>query len=147
MQEIIVLSRADAEKHIFTRSEAVISIFGTHAPEDHTPANIVCNDTRFLRLQFDDITETSECDGCILMTEAQAKQIIQFVKEQQNATKFYVHCFAGISRSAGVAAGLAGIGLVAWPDYDKEVWGADGWIKRYVPNPHVKTLLMREGWK
>lgn len=144
MREIIVLSRQEAERKIFGPLDAVISIHGTHAPEDDTPANL--NASRLLRLQFDDITDISECKGCILMTDEQADQIVQFVKEQESANRFFVHCFAGISRSAGVAAGLSGLGLVVWPAANDEVWGADGMIKRFVPNPHVKTLLMRKGW-
>lgn len=69
-----------------------------------------------LRLTFDDVDERldvklfgepqdngREYIPVVPMSEDQAKLIIKFVEANENAKAFFVHCAAGISRSAAVA--------------------------------------------
>lgn len=63
-----------------------------------------------INIQFHDVTEELMVDGVLwrLMEPEHAKMIVDFVYEQlPGAGTLIVHCEAGISRSAGVAVGLA----------------------------------------
>ena len=63
-----------------------------------------------LNLHFQDVTRVIESAGRIFepMSEAQAKQIVDFAEEYHPwCRRLVVHCDAGASRSPGVAIGLA----------------------------------------
>lgn len=55
-----------------------------------------------LTLFFDDIEK--EEAGLKLMDTFQAKQIIEFIKENSDVDTLLIHCFAGVSRSRAVGA-------------------------------------------
>ena len=59
--------------------------------------------------QFTDIQDEVEENGKIYQpfSEDNYKEIIEFVTKHQDCDKLFVHCHAGVCRSAGVAVGLA----------------------------------------
>lgn len=61
----------------------------------------------FITLAFDDVT--TYCQGYYPITEQQARKIAKFVMRYKDSRveQIVVHCDAGISRSAGVAAAIA----------------------------------------
>ena len=60
----------------------------------------------FITLAFDDVT--TYCQGYYPITEQQARKIAKFVMRYKDSVEqIVVHCDAGISRSAGVAAAIA----------------------------------------
>ena len=60
----------------------------------------------FITLAFDDVT--TYCQGYYPITEQQARKIAKFVMRYKDSVEqIVVHCDAGISRSAGIAAAIA----------------------------------------
>lgn len=105
MVRIKVMSRKEASDFSFTNFQeriAIISINSYDEPYnmfDNENPNIV--DVLFLR--FDDV-EAGELNQ---MTKSDAERIIAFVNNViSKVDQIIVHCGAGISRSAGVAAAL-----------------------------------------
>jgi len=97
-----------------------------------------------LTLQFHDISHTPEefaslvrrpeRDHYILPTADHARQIVRFVREMApRVEKIVIHCEAGISRSAGVGAGLAH--CLKQPDIHFYDHG--------VPNVRVRRLVIQ----
>lgn len=110
--DFVVLSRAHVELEAFTpkRPHITISITdpSSRKGKDFGEANLFPSDKRLatLRLEFYDITES--VGHYYPVTKEQTEQIINFVKEWQDKVKLIiVHCEAGISRSAAVAAALS----------------------------------------
>lgn len=66
------------------------------------------------------------------MTEDQAREIAAFVRNLPAVPALYIHCAAGVSRSAAVAAALSRY----WTGED-EVW----WAEKQ-PNEHVYALVL-----
>lgn len=102
---IRVMSRQQAREFSstdFQEKTIIISInevFGPLAAFDRHNPNLV----DVLSLRFSDV-ESDEPDH---MAEEDAKQVIQFINKYINSVdQIVVHCGAGISRSAGVAAAL-----------------------------------------
>lgn len=92
-------------------------------------------DTLFM--MFDDIEHELEGRHEILFTQERAARILEFVlKHKDSVGMICVHCDAGISRSAGVAAALA-----LWINGTE-----DGTIdhRYHHPNALVKSLMLRE---
>ena len=87
-------------------NEIIISI------TDIAPANLnQWDESDILRLSFIDIEENiEEYNPNIIFSKDIAKQIIEFIKKFENEDtkeEVVVHCFAGVSRSAGVAKFIA----------------------------------------
>lgn len=81
-----------------------------------------------LRLEFDD-----EVQGENIITDAQAAQVVEFINNR-TCDNLIVHCFAGISRSAGMAAAIS-----------KAIDGDDMWVFKngcYVPNMCVYRKVL-----
>ena len=83
-------------------------------------------ESNILRLSFDDVDS-----GDTAMTLAQAHQVVQFVTEN-DIDLLIVHCGAGRSRSAGVAAAIM-------DHFNKE---GDIIFQRYTPNMHCYRMMM-----
>lgn len=127
MKTVSVMIRAQAEAFEFTPNTSVISI--TRKTND--PA-VIKGAKEVLFLYFDDNETEFNSD--------QTAEILEFVK---NKTNIVVHCDAGISRSAGVAAALEAMGW-AWTKPDGKLWSADGkGMDRYKPNVHVKSMILK----
>ena len=115
---LFVMSQATAE--MYTKTEVgqqacYISITSPNQPKaDLTPVP----EENILRLQFDDADS-----GKNAITMLDARKILDFV-QVDDIKVLVVHCGAGVSRSAGVAAALAEI-----------FWGtSQQFFERYVPN-------------
>ena len=88
-----------------------------------------CRDV--LTLYFDDIVRPVE--GEVLFSEADARQIIEFIDRNRDADTLLVHCYAGEARSRAVAAFAA------------KMLGAnnESYFLYGHPNGHVYQTLMR----
>ena len=126
--EIVVLGRIDAEAFEYSYPWACISIAST--PDDF-PNISKDNRTGLLQLAFADIVHPTE--GFILFHDDQAHDILDFVTHKWDSIDtLMVHCHAGISRSAAVAAAIA---RLKWEDESEFV------EEPYDPNPRVYRIL------
>jgi len=91
-----------------------------------------------IRLQFHDINEQFPegyfFEG-VLFNSDDAKDILAFVKNHPDIDEIVVHCEAGVSRSAGVAAALSKIYL----GDDTEFFGLC-----YIPNRLVYNTILNQ---
>ena len=113
---------------------AMISISTPKRVYDYTPfVNDSNNIVDILPIKFVD-----KDVGKDIITQSQGKQIAEFVNkyisEPYNLNHFIVHCDAGTSRSAGVAAAI-----LKWANNDdSQIFGRN----RYIPNMLVyRTVL------
>lgn len=119
-----------------SRAGAFLSIHSTDekAPDLSTPGGSSCY------LCFDDVEDDS-VPGCVPMSDAQATLMANFLEElaASDPSTLIVHCSAGISRSAGVAAAIHD--ALGWPianARDNDVF-RDG---KFAPNMHCyRTML------
>ncbi len=85
---------------------AMISITGFNPYTVNNEADLHPDWAEVLRLEFDDVSIRG--DHLHGITEEQAAQIIAFLNAvQHKVDKVFVHCLAGVSRSAGVAKFIA----------------------------------------
>lgn len=130
MKYIRIMSKAEAEAASGHIEHPTIIISITSA--DEAPAEFAENKwiVGVLRLCFDDVESDEENP----MTIQDAEKILNFVKGYPGPEDILVHCSAGVSRSAGVAAALSLI-----------LNGSDWEIfenPRYCPNRHCYRLLL-----
>ncbi len=125
---ITVLSRMNAEKlsyNDFSSDKIIISI---RTPEDEQAVfNAENNSIKdILYLSFYDVSnETQDIfKGYSAMMDEDALKIKEFVlKWKDKVDTIIVHCDAGVSRSAGVAAGiLDGLNLDSSPIFDSKLY-------------------------
>lgn len=114
---------------------AIISI----TDPDSKPANITRSPgfSGIIRMKFDDIEQDDFWHGKFLnaMKPWQAKEIVDFVNKVEDKIDFlFVHCEAGVSRSAGVAAAIS---LVKFGT-DKEFFNSG----KYSPNMNCYKLTL-----
>ena len=106
MKQICVMSRNLAHKYSFKPHEektAIVSINNVDSGFVNFRNNNKNNIVAVLSLFFDDVC--SDEPNC--MNENDAEKIAEFAKSIVNKVdKIIVHCEAGVSRSAGVAAAL-----------------------------------------
>ena len=110
--DFAVLNRALVELEAFTPKRPHITISITDPAskkgKDYGEANLFPSDKRLdtLRLEFYDITES--VGHYYPISKEQAQQIVDFVRGWKDKVGLIVvHCEAGISRSAAVAAALS----------------------------------------
>jgi len=89
--------------YIINNPSAVISISDTW--EESPKFNKNSNIKAILKLNFDDAEKDWHND--IAMTIYDAENVVEFVNSLRDVEILYVHCGAGISRSAGVAAAIS----------------------------------------
>lgn len=122
--KVVVMSRKDAVRYSFKphdEKSAVVSISSIESDYDTavyaSPYNGIC---AVLPLKFDD----EDCgENCIVVEEA---VIIMMFVERHKDKLIIVHCDAGVSRSAGIAAAL----MKHYNGDDSEIFDNP----RYVPN-------------
>ncbi len=104
--DIVIMNRTNARKESFKRNRpdtAIISITD-HRLSFNTFANARWIKS-VLKLKFDDVTEDGAFGFCI--TDEDAAAIRTFIKSvEDKVQRLIVHCEAGVSRSAGVAAAI-----------------------------------------
>lgn len=85
-----------------------------------------------LRFQFSDID--NEIEGAVMFTPEMAQQIVGFFIgiEDLDTAEIIVHCEAGISRNAGIAAAIA-----RWWGWDEQFF-----FDHYLPNRHFYRLVL-----
>lgn len=85
----------------------------------------------YIKLTFQDVD--NEENGWI-MDEDDARKIKEYVEKQEHLSLIVIHCYAGVSRSAAVAAALS-----------KHYNGDDSmFFKRFIPNALVYRLMLNE---
>jgi protein-tyrosine phosphatase len=103
---IEVMSRAKAIEFSFEPHKERIAVISISDTDKENPEFSDDSKNRIfqrLRLHFDDV----EIGGKNCITDEQANEISQFIFDVRNkADKIVVHCEAGVSRSAGVAAAI-----------------------------------------
>lgn len=136
---VIVLNKVKAQElsyNDFSSNKTIISI---RTPDDEQAVFNLENDTikDILHLSFYDVSTEAQdiCKGYPAMTDDDALKIKEFVlKWKDKVDTIIVHCDAGVSRSAGVAAGiLDGLNQDSSQIFDNN---------RYLPNSlcYRKTL-------
>ena len=96
------LSLNEALQFVPAKPTVAISILSLR----RTPATLHAEINPVLRLYFEDTVKGVDASGVGVFTEAQARQIIDFIRlhhEQPEPRHLLIHCEAGISRSAAVA--------------------------------------------
>lgn len=118
-----------AESDTLSDPSVIISI--SDIKQDHPQFAGNENILDILFLEFDDVE--SERDGG--MSPSDAKTVFDFVSQWASIdTSLYVHCGAGVSRSAGTAAAIM---LWQWGD-DSRIF-SDG---KYAPNMHCYRSVL-----
>lgn len=111
-------------------SYAVISIQDTHTGGFgfEFKKNQFCRGV--LTIYFDDVVR--EVEGAVLFTKEQARQIIDFIRDNQEVDTLLLHCFGGQSRSLAVGA------------FAVKMLGKDNsrYFKEGNPNRHVYDTLI-----
>lgn len=87
-------------------------------------------------LKFDDIEKPLE--GYHSITDEQAEDIAKFIKKWKNCDEIIVHCYAGISRSAAVAAAI--YKYYGMDDLEETFFSKSSW---YIPNMLVYKKVLR----
>lgn len=140
--DIKVLSRADVESsrhyNLFTSKmdkHIVISITSSkehvEIPDHHKRLGAIF-------LNFDDIDWQTETENTKAITDRDVENILIFVNKYiKDIDGIVVHCDAGISRSAGVAASLNKI--LHQED--------DMYFKNYIPNMRVYSSILNDYYK
>ena len=127
-----VMSRANARRHSFRSVMddcVIISISDVTSEPNRFHNNPKIKDVCYL--SFNDV----EGDEANCMTRADAEKIINFVNQNvDKVDEIIVHCFAGISRSAGVCAALM---LILTGD-DMEIFNNP----RFCPNMHCYRMVL-----
>jgi predicted protein tyrosine phosphatase len=136
---VTVLSHAEAKQRATGNGiwQIIIDDFPEHVEDLRGYSKII-------RLSFKDVIE-----GNGAMNADHATAIKRFVGAARDAgaQQLLIHCEAGVSRSAAVAAALAKLhpNWIIWANRDATVYAADGgWVSRFKPNPHVYQMLTHE---
>lgn len=103
------------DSNVESRTSAIIEIMGEQDLLAH-PFYFKEDHPNVIRLLFDDVLEdlppikmsgygddTRENIPVVVITKEQGEQIVKFVRTNEKATNFIIHCAAGISRSGAVA--------------------------------------------
>lgn len=130
--KVLVLSRAEAQLFRGQEPYVLISIRSQYEPLLHLRPDV--HRLQRINLEFSDTTPEWETlpSAAKVMTEQQADRIARLIRKHGTKVLIVVHCRHGVSRSAGVAAGVA------------LAFGRDATLfldKRHDPNPHVTRLV------
>ncbi|WP_019680613.1 hypothetical protein [Ruminococcus flavefaciens] len=148
---ILVMSVQDAVKYVLkhiqyeyaqkTDTYAVISIQDTEGFGIEFRDSSYCKDV--LTLYFDDLEES--CPGYKMINDAQAEQIIHFIKDHQDVDTLLIHCYAGVSRSRAVgvfASELLGIPFSSGRAFNEYVYSMlKDAVKEIEANEESSTII------
>ena len=135
--EIIVKNRVQARKDSFKSLNKTVAIISINTPCDELNKFNRCTAIRrVLYLIFDDIEYVNMEHG-IFMSETDAQKISEFVSwcKKANIEELWVHCDAGVSRSAGVAGAIMeylegdNSKIFSNPDFYPNMWCYDLTLK------------------
>lgn len=153
LKNVQFMPRVQASVIIPSRNHGMISI---SCPSDPAELNQLWTRERLLRLQFHDADDEGNINlmlgqkvmgtiGAKLFSQSDAKQVIEFAENLKNQVDtIFVHCDAGISRSAAVAKFIAEMYSLRFPEsymlYNKYVYRVlrntlnnMTWKERYEP--------------
>lgn len=129
MNHIRIMSRNEAKRYSYKKNipeSAIVSIYSN----GDTPCRFYNN--RNIKVIkhwcFDDLDDNRG------ITQHQANEIAQFTLKHKDIDTLIVHCDAGISRSAGIAAAIS-----------KWNFGSDGWVfdsNLYHPNMRCYNFMI-----
>lgn len=108
MVEIIIKNRAQARRDSYEPTDKTIGIISINTPCDELNRFNRCSSIRkVLFLIFDDVEYEGQERG-LFMTNSDAEKVKEFVlwAQKANIDELWVHCDAGVSRSAGVGAAI-----------------------------------------
>ena len=129
---VIVMSRKDAVRYSFGPHEEETAVVSISTPFQQYGAGIYKSRYNgihsILRLEFDDV----DC-GEEAITEFDAMRIKGYVEANKEKT-IIIHCDAGVSRSAGIAAAL----MKHYNGDDSEIFDNP----RYVPNMLCYRIML-----
>ena len=128
-------SQEFANQYVPGNNTVCISITGSSPLGDIGQADPSKNFDAVLRLEFDDV-ESDKFGKPI--SAVQAGLIAAFISKHRGKN-FFVHCAAGISRSAAIAVVI----LELYPEYTDGGWSLTGETKVRHPNGLVRSLLKR----
>ncbi len=133
--EVIVMNRSEAIRYSYRPHDEISAIVSIATPSaEYDGTNIYRSRYNkihaILRLQFDDVE-----DGNDVITIDDAKKIHSFIEANKNR-KIIVHCDAGISRSAGIAAAL----MKHYNGDDTPIFNNP----KYVPNMKCYRTMLEE---
>ena len=133
--EVIIKNRIQAQKDSFQTLSGTVAIISINTPGDE-PNRFAENSyiKGILYLSFNDIEE--EWEPGTFMSDDDAEKIKNFIDccMRDAIECLWVHCDAGVSRSAGVAAAIL-----------KHISGSDSAIfdnPNYFPNMHCYRLVL-----
>lgn len=140
--KIHVMSYGEAsanKNNIKTANAPIISILGSYKTQEA----IFKDYENALTIIFDDIEKEMTYDGekLTLFNEGHAEQILDFIEKHKNSDIFYVHCYAGISRSGAIGRFMCEKLNEKNPE-DRQ-WFADHVEFRIMPNTHILKVLNR----
>ncbi len=138
--DIRVIDRRAAEHAKFDRDDWVISI-----NDDPEALAKLSYPQAYLQLCFADV----DAGGSDAMDSFDAERILRFaVQANEQGKRLWIHCTAGVSRSAGVAEALDSLGVGCWINKAERVYLAGvGHQSRFHPNAHVSALIKRIAWE
>lgn len=131
MNHIRIMSRNEAKGYSYKKNipeSAIISIYS----DGDMPCRFY-NNRNIKAIKnwcFDDLDDNRG------ITQMQAREIAKFVIQYQDIDTLIVHCDAGISRSAGIAAAIS-----------KWYFGSDDWVfdnNMYHPNMRCYNFMLEE---
>lgn len=104
MMKITVMNRRDAVRYSFHPQQEKTSVISISTPDEQYHTGVYTSPyngiSSVLRLWFDDVESGKDC-----IRKEDAEKIKRFV-EAHKEDSIIVHCDAGVSRSAGIAAAL-----------------------------------------
>ncbi len=131
-----VFNRPRARAESFAQQQNPFCIISISTPFDNLNRFNTGNPMlkEVLHLVFDDIVDAKE--GGILMSEDDARKVVEFCVRniRRGVREIWVHCDAGISRSAGVAAAI----LKYFTGDDTQIYDNP----RYAPNSHCYRMVL-----
>lgn len=139
MFNVEVMNRNNAKRYSFQNHDiksVIVSITDPDRPINLFERNSGNGIVNVLRLQFEDVCGNSPN----AITENDAQRIVEFVdKYVDNVDKVIVHCEAGQSRSAGVAAAI----LKYFTGDDTQIYDNP----QYTPNSTCYTKVLQAFFK
>lgn len=136
--KVLVMSQTNAEEYSsskHTETSAMISITSVNDKEANVHESMSNGIVDILKLKFDDTDKLDEFN--FGMSDIHAMEVCSFVSKYKNEVdRIIVHCGAGQSRSAGVAAAIL-----------KHLYNDDSQIfnnKRYTPNMRCYRLVLEK---
>lgn len=137
MNHIFVLSRKEFHDEVLNLTEQRFTAGAFISINDPDKPNILAERPNILNLWFDDAEEQLPLlngEELILFNEEMARKVVDFVKVNEGAKFWMIHCTAGISRSGAVGDVLSEYFGIPYEQFKRT-------NPRVQPNTLVRKLL------